>query len=75
MKSVFFFKEDHQHNLTFLEGSQTELLVMRGSNFRQGNSVLEKKKKKTRLVEIVERIQVFNCLKKLRKRIFYAVLQ
>ena len=45
MKSVFFFKEDHQHNLTFLEGSQTELLVMRGSNFRQGNSVLEKKKK------------------------------
>ena len=75
MKSVFFFKEDHQHNFTFLEGSQTELLVMRGSNFRQGNSVLEKKKKKTRLVEIVERIQVFNCLKKLRKRIFYAVLQ
>ena len=75
MKSVFFFKEDHQHNLTFLEGSQTELLVMRGSNFRQGNYVLEKKKKKTRLVEIVERIQVFNCLKKLRKRIFYAVLQ
>lgn len=74
MKLFFFFfkEEEQQHNLTFLEGSQTGLLVMRGSNFCQGNSI---EKNNYKASGNSESIKVSNCLKKIRKRIFYAVLQ